>query len=225
MAMNPRLADGAAVVTGLVADGAAVSGNPVLVAGQDGTNVQTLLTDTTGAAYIAGGVFPTKASDEETRPADTNAYAIGDAIANSTTASSVTPLTFTVARANGFSGRVIGAHLITDSATAFAAIRLHLFNTTPFAAAGFQADNSALALTYTALTTGSAGSSPHYIGSIDFETFIAHSASARSIGQASPTALVFDCAAANQLIFRLILLKKSCRPATGTWKKSAGFFM
>lgn len=212
--MNPRLADGAVVVSGGVADGAAVSGNPVLVAGQDGTNVQTILTDASGAIYVAGGVFPAKASDEETRPADTTAYAIGDAIANSTTAGDVTPLTFTVARANGLSGRVIGAHLITDSATAFGAIRLHLFNTTPFAAAGFQADNSALALTYTALTTGSAGSSPHYIGSIDFETFIAHSASARSIGQASPTELVFDCAAANQLIYGLLEARAAFTPAS-----------
>lgn len=43
-----------ALVTGAAADGAAVSGNPVLVAGQDGTNVQTLLTDTTGRLVNVG---------------------------------------------------------------------------------------------------------------------------------------------------------------------------
>jgi hypothetical protein len=49
--------DGSVSITGNVttvgaaADGAAVSGNPVLVAGQDGTNAQSLLTDTAGVLY------------------------------------------------------------------------------------------------------------------------------------------------------------------------------
>jgi hypothetical protein len=41
-------------VEGLVADGAAVSGNPVLTAGFDGTNVQTKLTDTSGRQVTVG---------------------------------------------------------------------------------------------------------------------------------------------------------------------------
>lgn len=41
-------------VVGAAADGAAPSGNPVLVAGQDGTNVQTLKTDTTGRLEMVG---------------------------------------------------------------------------------------------------------------------------------------------------------------------------
>lgn len=173
-----------------------------------------------GVLYVTAGTtsqweFPFKASTELTRPSDTNIYAIGDAVANSTTAGSVTPLQFTVARANSFTGRVVGAQIITDSATAIGAIRLHLFNTTPFAAAGFQADNAALALTYAALTTGSAGSSPHYIGSIDFETFVAHTASARSIGQANQTELHFDCAAASQIIFGLLEARAAWTPASG----------
>lgn len=39
-------------VIGKAADGAAVSGNPVLIAGQDGTNVQTLKTDTNGELQV-----------------------------------------------------------------------------------------------------------------------------------------------------------------------------
>ncbi len=39
-------------VVGKAADGAAVSGNPVLVAGQDGTNVQSLKTDSTGSLQV-----------------------------------------------------------------------------------------------------------------------------------------------------------------------------
>lgn len=45
-------------VKGTVADGAAIggAGNPVLMAGQDGTNVQTLKTNTTGQAEVVGAV-------------------------------------------------------------------------------------------------------------------------------------------------------------------------
>lgn len=41
-------------VVGAAADGAAVTGNPVLIAGQDGTNAQSILTDTTGRQIIVG---------------------------------------------------------------------------------------------------------------------------------------------------------------------------
>ncbi len=42
------------VSTGAAADGAAVSGNPVLMAGQDGTLTQSLLTDSSGRLIIVG---------------------------------------------------------------------------------------------------------------------------------------------------------------------------
>lgn len=41
-------------VVGAAADGAAVAGNPVLVAGQDGTNAQSLLTDSSGRMAVIG---------------------------------------------------------------------------------------------------------------------------------------------------------------------------
>lgn len=41
-----------ATVVGKAADGAAVSGNPVLIAGQDGTNVQSLKTDASGELQV-----------------------------------------------------------------------------------------------------------------------------------------------------------------------------
>src|SRR5689334_6722917 len=80
------------------------------------------------------------AGTELTRPSDANPYAIADAIANDTTGANVTPLSFTAGRAVGGTGKIIGANLVLDSATAFGAIRLHLFNQAPFAAAGYQAD-------------------------------------------------------------------------------------
>ena len=191
----------------------------VIVGGHDGTAQQILKVDSTGNLYLvpasdAQWEFPGHAGTELTRPSDTTAYAIGDAIANSATASSVTPLQFTIARVNSFTGLIIGAQLITNSATAFAAIRLHLFNTTPFAAAGFQADNAALALTYTALTAGSAGALPNYIGAVDFTTFVAQSSSAYSIGLSDQTELTFDCASASQVVFGLLEARAAFTPAS-----------
>lgn len=149
---------------------------------------------------------------ELTRPGDTNAYAIGDAIASTTTAGSVTPLTWTATREAGGSGRVIGAQCVVNSATAFGAIRLHLFNTTPFAAGGFQADNAALALTYAAMKTGSAGTNPNYIGYIDFTTFVAQSSSAVALGTCDLTELAFDCAPGSQTIFGLLEARAAFTP-------------
>lgn len=46
------VASGDHTVVGKAADGAAVSGNPVLIAGQDGTNVQSIKTDTSGELQV-----------------------------------------------------------------------------------------------------------------------------------------------------------------------------
>jgi NAD(P)H-dependent FMN reductase len=43
-----------AQVQGVAADGTAVTGNPVLLGGQDGTNVQSIFTDTTGRQVMVG---------------------------------------------------------------------------------------------------------------------------------------------------------------------------
>ncbi len=194
----------------------------MLARGSDGTNEYNLLTDSAGRQIVVlssvgasnGDVsVSTNVAATLTRTADGNAYAIGDQIASTITAGSVTPLSFTVARQTAGTGRINGAQLIIDSATAFGAIRLHLFNTTPFAAGGFQGDNAAIALTYTALNTGSAGTSPNYIGYIDFQTFIAQSASATSNGVCDLTELNFNCPAGTQVIFGLLEARAVFTPA------------
>lgn len=77
-----------------------------------------------------------------TRPADTTAYAAGDAVSNST--SSPTVLTFaSMARANGMGGTIIGARLFIANKAAIAAeFHLLLFNASPTA----NNDNAAFAL-------------------------------------------------------------------------------
>jgi len=80
-----------------------------------------------------------------TRPADTTAYAVGDLIANSTTAGSVTPLSWTVNdfSAEGVSIRRVRINKSTTGATA-PNFRLHLYTTSPTVANG---DNGAFSST------------------------------------------------------------------------------
>ena len=161
------------------------------------------------------------ARDSFARPGDTTAYAVGDAIANSTTASLVVPMQFQVALGNGGTGKIIGARLFLDSASAFGAMRLHLFNRAPFAAAGYQADNAALALTYTALKTGAvdsgatntAGNIPNALPYIDFPSFVAQSASAEAIGQCDQTELEFQCTPDTNVIYGLLEARAIFTPA------------
>lgn len=67
-----------------------------------------------------------------TRPSDTTAYAIGDLVANSTTAGSVVPLSWTAARIAAGGGIIkkvtIRKSSTTTSSTSF---RLHLYTSSP----------------------------------------------------------------------------------------------
>lgn len=68
-----------------------------------------------------------------TRPADTTAYAVGDLVANSTTAGSVTAMTFTaVSRAASLGGKIVGARLAkSGTSVTNSSFRLHLFTVAP----------------------------------------------------------------------------------------------
>lgn len=86
------------------------------------------------------------------RPADNTAYAAGDAIANSGTGSSVTPLVFEM---RGAKGKLTGCRSVVTPASGNLIITaldfdLLLFNPTdgiPFAPGSFPADNAAMAIT------------------------------------------------------------------------------
>lgn len=153
---------------------------------------------------------------ELTRTGDTNAYAIGDHISSTVTGADVVPLEFEVARNNGGRGKIIGADMVVNSATAFGAMRLHLFNRAPFAAAGYAADNAAIALTYAAMQTGAGVTNPknNYIGYVDYTTFVAQSSSAVSIGQSDQTELNFACQGDSKKIFGLLEARAVFTPAS-----------
>lgn len=74
-----------------------------------------------------------------TRPNDTTAYASGDLVANSTTNTEVTPMTFNVGAGVAF--KIWRAELLrSDTDVANASFRLHLYNDLPTVSNG---DNSA----------------------------------------------------------------------------------
>lgn len=88
-----------------------------------------------------------------TRPSDTTAYADNDLVANSTTAGSVVPLTFTIGGARNI--KIMKAILLKSSVTVTnASFTLHLYKDSPTVANG---DNGA----YSSSTSG-------FIGSIAF---------------------------------------------------------
>ena len=92
------------------------------------------------------------------RPADATQYAISDIIANSGTAASVVPITFSsVTRSStgstGYSGRVTGARCVITPASgtivlpAFDLILFRPATNIPFQAGSYPADNAALTIT------------------------------------------------------------------------------
>lgn len=101
-----------------------------------------------------------------TRPADTTAYAIGDLIANSTTAGSVVPIVLSdVTKGPGFGARVTRIRLWKSSGGVTSAnIRIHLWEgTAPTVGNG---DNGVVSL-----TSGAAS----YRGSYDVTSMVAFS--------------------------------------------------
>lgn len=79
-----------------------------------------------------------------TRPADTTAYASGDLIANSTTAASVSPLTWTI---RGYNGGTLGIRRVRVAKSGVGitncTIRVHLYTTNPCTTAPANGDNGA----------------------------------------------------------------------------------
>jgi len=90
-----------------------------------------------GEAVGIVGSYTTIISANFTRPADTSVYASGDLVANSTTAASVVPMSFTVSRYNDGSGMIRRVILKKSGTTAtLASFRLHLYRSDPSTSSG-----------------------------------------------------------------------------------------
>ena len=171
-------------------------------AGPDGTN--TVAASPTnplpaGASTVASAGF--------TRPADTTAYASGDLVANSTTAASVAPMQFTVARANDAAVSIRRARLKTSSPSVTnASFRLHLYRNDPSASSGIaNGDNGAWST-----------KEAQYIGSLDITVDKAFSDAAKGVGV--PTAggeLTCRPAAGTTVIYGLLEARAAYTPTSG----------
>lgn len=149
----------------------------------------------------AGGlVLP---SSSFTRPANTTAYASGQLVANSTTAGSVVPLSWTVARVAGGSGMVRRA-TVRKSGTSLtnAQFRLHLYTVSPTVANG---DGGTL----------SSNQSVSHLGTMDVTVGQAFSDGAN--GQAAPNVggEISFALSAGQTIYGLLEARAAYTPVSG----------
>lgn len=138
-----------------------------------------------------------------TRPADTTAYASGDLVANSTTAGSVVPMSFTAARVSAGGFRVRRARIKKSDATLTnAQFRLHLYGADPSASTGITNGDGAAWLTKHA----------NYIGSIDITVDKAFSDS--SAGSAAPAATLHVTLASGQTVWGLLEARAAYVPVS-----------
>lgn len=135
------------------------------------------------------------------RPDDTTAYAINDAVSDSTSAPTI--LTFAnAARANGGSGYIVKAELCTDQAACVAAFRLHLFTTS---VAPYN-DNTA----YTALYANRVSR----VGYIDFPAVAQEGSGSTSAFALWLGQLLYVCDSASAALYGLLETKSVFTPAS-----------
>lgn len=139
-----------------------------------------------------------------TRPADVTAYTAGDLVADSTTAGSVTPLQFTIARNAAGSARILRARLAKSGTVASGiAFRLHLFAGAPTVANG---DNGALQL---ATKTG-----VKYLGALDVFRWIGANDGALGVGAPAEGAELDVALASGQVVYGLMQALTAYTPAS-----------
>ena len=134
-----------------------------------------------------------------TRPNDTTAYAVGDLVANSTTAGSVTPLSWTAARVATGSFMVRRVRLKKSGTTATSgSFRIHLYETSPTVTNG---DNGA----WLSIHAG-------YLGYFDL-TVVAFSDACAAIAAPAVGSEACVAVASGQTIYGLIEARGAYAPA------------
>jgi hypothetical protein len=127
-----------------------------------------------------------------TRPNDTTQYAIGDLVANNTTAGSVTPMSLTLGNSFGTGQfRLTRVRLAKSSVGVTAAtFRVHLFSASPTSAAG---DNAAFSTTISG-----------WLGAIDVPAMTAFSDGAVAVGAATAGSELLVKLASGATVFALL---------------------
>lgn len=139
-----------------------------------------------------------------TRPANTTAYASGDLVANSTTAGSVSPLSFTLGNSAGTGQfRLSRVRLLkTDPGVTNAAFRLHLYEASPTVTNG---DNGAWL----------SNKAANWLGAIDITSMTAFSDGAAGNGATAAGAEMFIRMSAGKTIYGLLEARGAYTPASG----------
>lgn len=153
------------------------------------------------------------------RPADNTAYASGDAIANSGTAASVVPLTFTLP--NERQGALRGARCVVTPASGNLVITaldfdLLLFRATgsiPFADGSFIADNAAMSITPAAFRelvgvfTFAAGAWRNPLGALTASTV-----GFQAVAPTARTRYLFNCGSVTPALIGVVQAKGAWTP-------------
>lgn len=138
-----------------------------------------------------------------TRPANTTTYAFGDLVADTTTAGSVTPLSFSTSLKSGESARVTGVKLFKSGTSITSAIfRVHLYSTSPTVTNG---DNGAWL----------SGSYSSYLGAVDVTIDRAFSDGSAGIGQPSIGYFPVVKPSSGSIIYGLIEARSAYAPSSG----------
>jgi hypothetical protein len=186
--------------------------------GSAATNVLTLEYDTTAMddtddlivyyddgdkSQLVGQSLAVVAAAQMTRPANTTAYASGDLVADNTTAGSVTPMSFSVARIAGGSVMIRRAR-VNKSGTGItnANFRLHLYSSSPTVTNG---DNGVWLSNQRAT----------YLGSLDVTLDRAMSDGAAGIGAPGAGAEISHELASGQTIYGLLEARGAYTPESG----------
>lgn len=197
MADNVTITAGAGTTIAADDVGGALHQRVKLVLGDDGTAVDA---KSASSQLLVSGVIGV-VSANFTRPSDTTAYASADLVANSTTAGSVTPLSFSAARYSGGSGMIRRARLLkTATSITNASFRLHLYGSSPTVTNG---DNAAW-LSITA----------DYLGSIDFIFGVTFSDDAMAVGVPSVGSEIPFIPASGSTIYGLLEARGAYTPAS-----------
>jgi hypothetical protein len=168
------------------------------------TNAQPVTPQATESYLGFVGGKATNVAANFTRPADTNVYASGDLVANSVTAASVVPLSFTMARINDASGMIRRVRLkISGTVITNASFRIHFYRNDPSASSGIaNGDNGVW-------STKEAG----YLGSCDVTVDKAFTDAAEGVGiPNNGTEINFIPTSGAQTVYALIEARAAFTP-------------
>lgn len=164
------------------------------------TNGVALTATEVHAGQVGGHTF--HVSVEKTRPADTDAYAANDAIAESSSAGTV--WTFAIGRVNAGTGLILYAEVATDDTAAVVRYEVDLYKA------------SVTAINDNAEATRLYANQANYLGTITFPAIAKKTASSTQAEAATEVRIPFACVSATQNVIGIVrTLDADASPVSG----------